>query len=318
MTSKEPIKHHYIPQFILKNFCFDENRSQLFYFNKKDSKIVKRKIKETFMVKNLYRDDINNPDEPTKIEKDLARFESEISKIITERFLKKDEIIITLEEDEKIKLFFAIMAFRSKITSNKFGTGASDECKEFYSVYQKNGDLSDFWKRNLGNVINCRSLKEICNHKGIDKPIKIFFQRDMFGYFGLYFVVAERRGTTDFIISDAYPTIISGVSDRGIQLHMYYIFPISPNRIILLAANGVQGASRKLTVFSSEVLKKPKWNPYNNSLTFRVKKVYENEVKYVNSVLINEAYEGFVFRDKSRIAISVETSKNEGELKSWN
>ena len=28
----EPIRHHYIPQFILKNFCFEERR--LYYFDK--------------------------------------------------------------------------------------------------------------------------------------------------------------------------------------------------------------------------------------------------------------------------------------------
>ncbi|MDE6214718.1 MAG: DUF4238 domain-containing protein, partial [Lachnospiraceae bacterium] len=36
--NKEPIRHHYIPQFILRNFCFDEE-NRLYYFNKKTSEI---------------------------------------------------------------------------------------------------------------------------------------------------------------------------------------------------------------------------------------------------------------------------------------
>lgn len=213
--NKEPIRHHYIPQFILRNFCFDENRKHIYYFDKKTAKISQRKIEEVFMVRNLYRDGINNPDEPVKIENDLARFEGEVSKIITGKFLKEDEIELSFEEDDKLKLFFAIMGFRSKITSDKLGEKASNEMKRFYSMYQSDENLSDFWKRNLGYLVNCRSLRDVLNHKEIDEPIKIFFRRDTFGIFGLYFIVAEKRGPFDFIISDVYPTVITGVTDMG-------------------------------------------------------------------------------------------------------
>ena len=299
--NKEPVRHHYIPQFILRNFCFDD-RSHLFYYDKKTSEISERKTKEIFMARNLYRDDINNIENPTKIETDMARFESEVAKIIAERFLNENEIPITRDEDEKLKLFFAIMAFRSKITSDKFGIGASDESKAFYSMYQKNGDLTDFWRRNLGHLVNCRSLREVLSHKEIDDPIKIFFIRDTNGYFGLYFIVAERRGHIDFIISDVYPTLVYGVMDGGMELPMYSIFPISPDRVILLAANGVEGAPRSVAVLREEILKKPKLNSDKRIIKIHVKKMYENEVRYVNSVLIKEACEGFAFSNKDRIS----------------
>lgn len=300
---KEPIRHHYIPQFILRNFCFDDNRTRLLYYDKKSSKISARQTREIFMARNLYRDNINSPNEPMRIEKDMARFESEISQIITKKFLNKGEILISLDEDEKLKVFFAIMAFRLKITSSKFGAEASEDSKSFYSVYQKNGDLSDFWKRNLGYLVNCRSLKEILNHKKIDDPIKIFFHRDISGLFGLYFIVAERRGPLDFIISDSYPTVITGITDKGLELCIYSVFPISPDRIILLTANGAESAPKKVATFSNDILRKPKLNPDRKSITIRTKKIYENEVRYINSVLMKEAHEGFAFRNKDRIEI---------------
>lgn len=135
MISKEPIRHHYIPQFILRNFCFDEDRHQLFYFDKKTSTLSIKQTRDIFMVKNLYRDEINNSNDIMKIEKDMAQFESEAAKIITGRFLKEDEISISLEEDERLKLFFAIMGFRSKLTSKTFSAETSDENKVFYSTY---------------------------------------------------------------------------------------------------------------------------------------------------------------------------------------
>lgn len=298
--NKEAVRHHYIPQFILRNFCFDD-KNRLYFYDKKTSKIIIRKTKEIFMIRNLYRDDINSIDNPTKIEKDLARFESEVAQIITERFLNENQISITLDEDEKLKIFFAIMAFRSKITSDNFGIGATNESKTFYSVYQKNGDLSDFWKRNLRILVNCRSLKEVLNHKEIDNPIKMFLLRDTLGYSGLYFIVAERRGHIDFIVSDVYPTLIYGETDAGVELPMYSICPISPDRIILLAANGVEGAPKSVAIFSDEFLKKPKLSPNKKVLTIHVKKMYENEVKYVNSMIIRAAYEGYVIKSRDRI-----------------
>lgn len=269
--NKGPVRHHYIPQFILRNFCFDD-RTHLFYYDKKTLETSKRKTKEIFMVRNLYRDDINNIENPTKIESDMARFESEVAQIIAKKFLDGNEISITLDEDGKLKLFFAIMAFRSKTTSDKFGSGTSDENKTFYSMYQKNGDLSDFWKRNLGNLVNCRSLEEVLRNKEIDDPIKLFFIRDTLGYFGLYFIVAERRGHIDFIISDVYPTIVYGVMDGGLELPMYSIFPISPDRVVLLVANGVEGAPRNVAVLSDEILKKPRLSTNKRVIKMHVKK----------------------------------------------
>lgn len=297
--NKEPVKHHYIPQFLLRNFCFDD-RGHLFYYDKKTSEISKRKTKEIFMVSNLYRDEINNTQNPTKIETDMARFESEVAHIITERFLNEDEISITLDEDEKLKLFFAIMAFRLKITSDNFGRGLSDESKAFYSMYQKDGDLNDFWKRNLGYLVNCRSIGEVLSNKEIDDPIKVFFRRDTIGSFGLYFIVAERRGPIDFVISDVYPTLVYGVTDGGMELLLYSILPISPDRVILLASNGVEGSPKSVAVFSDEILKQPKLNPNKKIIKIHVKKIYEKEVRYINSILIKEAYEGCAFRNKDR------------------
>lgn len=299
--NKEPVRHHYIPQFILRNICFND-RGELFYFDKKSSQTSIKKTRDVFMVRNLYRDEINNPGEPTKIEKDMARFEGEVSQIITGKFLSKDEISITLEEDEKLKIFFAVMSFRSRITSDRFGAGVSEDNKAFYSAYQEDGDLSSFWKRNLGNLVNCRSLKEVWEHKEIDDPIKIFLQRDTRGCFGSYFVVAERRGSIDFIIGDAYLTIVNGVTDWNLKLTLYSIFPISPDRVILLTANGVCGAPKKVAIFSNEVLRKPKLNSDRKSITIRTRKMYENEMECVNSMLMDEAQEGISFRDKDRVS----------------
>lgn len=298
--NKEPIRHHYIPQFILKNFCFND-RGQLFYYNKKTSQTSIKNTREIFMSNHLYRDEKNSVANPTKIESDLAVFECEVSKIIKDKFLSMDEILLSCEEDEKLKLFFAIMGFRSKNASNIFGLKATSDSKKFYSMYQKDGDLTDFWKRNLGFLANCRSLDDVLSHDDIDEPIKLFMRRDVFGLLGQYFIVGERKGKEKFLISDTYPTVNTGYNGL-LPIHLYSFFPISPDRIILLASYGVQSTPRDFVFFRDCILNIPQIDPDKKTISIRVKKLYDEEVRYVNSSLLNAAFDGCAFKDREDIA----------------
>ena len=292
---KEPIRHHYIPQFILRNFCFNDN-NDLYYYDKESQETTIRNTRDVFMEKNLYRDEINHSDNPTKVEKDLARFENEISQIINGRFLNDKEITLTFDEEERLRIFFAIMGFRSKNASNIFSQNASRQDKEFYSYFQGNDNLQDFWKRNLGYIINCRTVEEILNHENIDIPIKIFFQRDTLGFFGMYFVVVERKENEDFIIGDAYPVIENGLLDNGFRLQIYSIFPTSPSRAILLVSNGAEATPRDVIYLRRGVFTKPKIDNDNKTFTIRVKGLYNEEVRHLNSIVVKNAQEGIVFQ----------------------
>lgn len=295
--NKEPIRHHYIPQFILRNFCFNDN-NELYYYEKESQETTIRNTRDVFMEKNLYRDEINHSDNPTKVEKDLARFENEISQIINGRFLNDKEITLTFDEEERLRIFFAIMGFRSKNASNIFSQNARRQDKEFYSYFQGNDNLQDFWKRNLGYIINCRTVEEILNHEKIDIPIKIFFQRDTLGFFGMYFVVVERKENEDFIIGDAYPVIENGLLDNGFRLQIYSIFPISPSRVILLVSNGAEATPRDVIYLRRGVFTKPKIDNDNMTFTIRVKGLYNDEVRHLNSIVVKNAQEGIAFQEK--------------------
>ena len=154
---KEPIRHHYIPQFILRNFCFDNN-GNTFYKDVKSKKESVKQIRDIFMEKNLYRDTKNN-DDPVKIEKDFALYENEVACIVKEKFLKSEEFPLTHSENEKLKLFFALMSFRSKFTHEFFKKKLSKESKHFYKKWQDDLNFEDYWKRNLGELVKCRSLQ---------------------------------------------------------------------------------------------------------------------------------------------------------------
>ena len=283
----EPIRHHYIPQFILKNFCFEERR--LYYFDKQTSRVSTQDTRDVFMARNLYRDEINCEADPVKIEKDLAEYEREIAQIIRERFLDGREIFITPQEDAKLKLFFAIMGFRSLNAKNSFDNTYSQHTKTYWKSYQPDGNTLDFWKRNLGYIVQCRSFEEVCNHPYIDDPIKVFSHRDTVGYFGKYIAIAEANMPNAFLIGDTYPVAVNGVLPNGLPLPLYDIFPISPHRVLLLASNGVQGTPREVLFLREFLFQPPKYDESANLLRIRVKKLSTDEVQYLNKEVVKSA-----------------------------
>lgn len=289
----EPIRHHYIPQFILKNFCFEDRR--LHYFDKQTGCISVKDTRDIFMVRNLYRDEINYATDPVKIEKDLADYEREVAPIIKERFLTEREIFLTKEEDAKLHLFFAIMGFRSLNARLCFGEKVSKHSRAFYKRYQPDGNILDLWKRNLGHIVQCRSFEEVWNHPHIDEPMKLFFRRDTIGYFGKYIAVVEANNENAFVIGDAYPVVIQGVLPNGLPLIMYEIFPISSNRMLFMANNGVQGTPKGVLVLREFLFQPPKYIEETNMLRIRVRKLCTDEIQHINREVAKNASQGFAF-----------------------
>ena len=297
MVPNEPVRHHYIPQFLLRNFSCDQGR-HLHYFSKIDGKDQIREIRETFMERNLYRDNINYPELPTQIEHDLARYEHEVSTLLCTHFMDGRAINITLEEHERLILFFAVMGFRSLGTEKQFAETMSRTGKKFYRRYQYNRDYIDLWKRNLGYIVNCRSMAEIAAHPDIDEPFKLFFFRDTVGITGKYLVVAERKGLVSFVIGDTYPVLISGELPNGLELPVYSICPISPDRVILIVNNGADGEPDSVLNFRKIVLDPPILCGDSQTLKIVVKRLEDSEVNYFNSLLIKEASCGFAHRSE--------------------
>lgn len=286
-----PIRHHYIPQFILKAFCDEEG--YLNYYDISTRTITKKKPEKVFVTRNLYRDEINHSEEPTRIESDLAVFESEVAKLV-DKFRNDDEIYLSTQDEEKLKLFLAIMSFRGDRVKEYFSGTTSKEPKELYGQYQENGNYTDLWKRNLGAVVVCRSLKQVMSNPLIDEPIKAFMKRDVFGVDGQYFMLVERRGKEDFLISDCYPAVFEGVTDGGIKLPLYCVFPLSLKRVLFLVANGAENAPESVLGFEKSFFRKPKLSRDEKNRIIRVRKIYEPDVARINDVVFLNATKGIV------------------------
>lgn len=288
-----PIKHHYIPQFLIRPFC--NEHGTLLYYDLKTHKTTERKPEEIFMERYLYKDVVNNPDDPVLLEKEFSKLESEAARII-KKLSNEDDVVILCEEEEKLRIFLAIMGLRSKRALDQFW---DEDSFDYYVKYQQNGDFSDFWKRNLEGILKCSSIKEIINSPEIDQPIKLFMFRDLVGLTGIYTMLVERRGNEDFLLSDCYPLVIEGSSENGLKFQEYMIFPISPKRAIMLVANGIQYVSKAASGFDGEFFKRPILSRDGKNLRIRINKIYEKDVHWINDLILDNACEGVVIQSEN-------------------
>ena len=288
---KEPIRHHYIPQFILRNFACDNDRNFACYYDKESQSVSEREIREVFMERNFYRDEINCKDKPVQIEHDLSVYEREVAELIKAKFLDKRKIELTKEEDSKLKLFFAIMSFRNINAKEQFSNKLSQESKDFYKCFQENEDFEDFWKRNLGHLVKCRSIQDVESNPEVDPPIKDFMWRDTYGLLGRYVIIVESRAGENFILGDCYPLIIFG---HRRLLPLYDISPISPNRAIIFANTEAVAEARDVLMLRPGLFDLPEINE-NGNCTIVTKRLLLEEVQFINREIEKNSHTGFIF-----------------------
>jgi len=320
MNNQEAKRHHYIPQFILKKF-YDENE-KVKYYNIETKELDSKITKNIFMNMHMYRDEINHKDNPTIIESTLAKFESEIAELFKDKFYNSDEIRINRAELEKIRIFLGLLSFRSDYRLDQYKNKTFDEqTLKILSNYIKNDDYEDLWKREICELAKMRSFDEIKNNNLIDPIIKSDFNQLLSGY---YMSIVDARGG-EFLITDVYPTLEICPLVNGVNINLHYFYPISPNRMIVLNhimfkkdlnnnvdSNSLLKQIKKISEIGGNTLKQPKQQLsykglYNvdDIFIYNPQKIYKNELYYINSLFLNEARIGILFKNSDKIIDSI-------------
>ena len=322
--TKEPIKHHYIPQFILKSFL---NEDGLFYYWDNENKfLAKRNTKGVFMNKSMYRSEDINCDNPVEVENNLSKFEQEIAPLF-KRLCNLNEVVLTRKELEAMRIFLSLLSFRSDLRMKQYKEKRfTESTEELLNEYRGEQDFELFWKKEINILAKCRSFKEVVSVEGVDPIIKLDFSNDLKGY---YMTLIEARGQ-EFIISDVYPTLEVFPVSPTINIHLHAFYPISPTRAILLnnicfkkQSNGESdplfGPMIALSKIKGDMLREPKpsytvcygaFMP-EDKFTYRPVKIYENDVVYINMLFLNETRTGFAFREIDKIKSSVKKYNSE-------
>lgn len=325
MVKQEARKHHYIPRFILKNFN-DEN-GQVNYWNIEKNRLEKRNIKSVFMNLDMYRDESLNEENPTQIESKFSVFECEIADLIAKKILNKSEIVLDRRELEKLRIFTSLLSFRSNSRMVQYKNNDFNESTRVTLLqYQPDGNFEELWKRELDVIATCRSYEEIEKSEVIDPIIKLDFMNDLTSF---YMTFIDARGG-EFILSDIYPTL--EIFPAGIaNIHMHYLFPLSPTRILLLnhimfmkenIGDPLLDGMVRLSQIKGDAIVPPK-NRYksygsmspDDEYIYKVRKIYANDVQYINALILNETMVGVIFKDKNRVVNSVKVFNQRGDTK---
>ncbi len=288
---KSYVRQHYIPQFILKNFCHDQRKDKVFFFEVGENEYSSEFVSNVFMEKCLY----STAENSVKIEESLARFEAEIAPIF--RKLSQDpEICLTFAEDERLRIFLSLLAFRAVNTRNQF-VNMSDFSKALYSGSPDNTGMRDLWLNNVHLLSQHRTIKEILTDPAVSSPLKNFIKQEFSTF---YMCLLERRGNVDFHISDCYPVVMNGevlLHGKVSNLPIYYFYPISDSRIIVLVTNCIENIPRSVAYLDfDKLLKGPKCSLDRTHLIFRPARVYSSEVEWINEMIIKNATVGTVVK----------------------
>lgn len=293
---KSHVRQHYIPQFILKNFCYDTNKEKVFLFEAGEDKYSSLYVSNVFMEKYLY----SKAEDELDIEESLAKFEADIAPIF-KKLNNETEIRLTLSEDERLRVFLSLLAFRATSTRDQF-ENMSELSKELYGRSMADKDMKDIWLQNVHLVSQCRSIKEVLSNPQISSPLKVFITNEFSAF---YMCVLERRGSVDFLISDCYPVVMNGegVLPNGIayNLPIYYFYPISDSRVIALVTNNIKYVPRSVANLDYvKILKGPKGTLDRTHLIFRPARLYSQDVEWINEMIIENAKIGTIVKDLER------------------
>lgn len=293
---KTHVRQHYIPQFILKNFSYDTNKEKVFFFGAGENEYSSLYVSNVFMEKYLY----SKAEDKLGIEESLAKFEADVAPIF-KKLNNDTEIRLSFSEDERLRVFLSLLAFRAAGTRDQF-ENMSEFSKELYGRSATDTDMKDIWLQNVHLVSQCRSIKEVLSNPQISSPLKVFIINEFSAF---YMCVLERRGSVDFLISDCYPVIMNGEgilpNGMSFNLPIYYFYPISDSRVIVLVTNNIKDVPRSVANLDyAKTLKDPKGSFDRMHLIFRPARLYSQDVEWINEMVVKNAKTGTIVKDLER------------------
>ena len=292
------VKQHYIPQFIIKNFCKTDKKT--YYYSVPNKCITQKFSNDIFEEEYLYEYKQDRKADVNKIELDLARFETDASNAI-KPFLTNYNVSISLKDSEMIKYFFLIMILRSKFMLSSYNKAILELNRQsFPDITEK--ELDEFYKKNLEKLVNCRTLMDIdetINTQFIQYAVKMLINKHL--------VLFECADKLEFVLGDAYP-IAFGQKIHPLDIFnqmslVSFIFPISYNRAIGLVDtyNEFHSALSQYKIRNKDWYDEPK--KFGTGILIQLKYLTDEDIAYINNSILKNSREGVCFRSERKCGL---------------
>lgn len=292
------VKQHYIPQFIIKNFCKSDEKT--YYYSISNKNATQKLPKEIFEENYLYEYSQDKKENINKIELDLAKFETDVSNAI-KPFLTNYSVSVSFEQAEMIKYFFLIMILRSKFMLSTYNKEILEfNQQKFPDITER--ELDEFYKSNLEKLVNCRTLMDI------DETINTqFIQYAATMLIGKHLVLFECGDKFEFVLGDAYPIALGQkITPLDIFNRMSLvslIFPISYNRAIGLVDtyDELHAMLRHFKIENKDWYDEPK--KFGTGMLIQLKYLTDEDVAYINKGILKNSREGLCFRSERKCGL---------------
>lgn len=222
MKSNKPVRQHYVPKFILKNFANTKNIISV--FDKKNSKTFNSNIDNVFVEKNFY-----TVNDKFNIEQYYAKEETYFSNIIQTILTKNTMSYLSDETKYDIMKFFIIQYFRTNKFRNLQEDILQNSLEKIFNICVENKipkQIEESIKIDIAKDFvkeeNFKVMKEI-----IEK-INILMQNKKF-----YLL---HNDSSSFFISDN-PIVMNNQQSNLLGFKVPYIeiyLPISPTLAIMI------------------------------------------------------------------------------------
>lgn len=237
MKHTKPKKHHYVPQFLLRNFCAGDNK-KIYVFDKKKINVFSSSTKNIAHENNFYNDDGMGYQESTELK--LGGIENQCAPII-ERIINEESLInINKLEQAMICLFVTVQLTRTKSTRD-FLSGMNKQIAEWMQMsgFDPNLDVDGFIDQSPQEIKES-SINILRTIPG--DLAKYLFDKE--------WALLKSPKNESFYLSDHpitmhnyYPRLgrgNHGLSLKGIEVH----FPITPSLCITFMCSRMIGEFR--------------------------------------------------------------------------
>lgn len=184
----------------------------------------------------------------------------------------------------------------------------------------RDNDYVDLWLREINAILDSKSYEDIGKNEEISRIIRQDIQTELNGF---YMTFIDTRGQ-DLILTDVYPTTEDYPMNRdwSVRLHLHSFFPITPSRLLILnhimfKPENKNSEFKNIINFSKikgnilvdpkPIYTKPGVYSKDDTYIYKVQKIYEKDVQYINHLYLNESKTGIAFCKKDRISSSIAT-----------
>lgn len=287
--------HHYIPQFILRNFAIDvhrakhsEKRAIKVYFISKNKTMI-RNIRRCYGITNMYKD-VNNKDDSMFIEKNLCKLEASVSKIIHRMKESVEQFTINKVELDELTRFLFIMYYRKNVQYSQYLAGNFDvNAKSDIEVYMKRkgfASYNDVWLYNINQVLIAEKNNEALF---IDKMYSLARKQYFMIRKSTMYIWKAEPGS-EFILTDNSFGIYDGFYP-SVNFHAFYV--ISPS-IVVVMYDSTSNGLLPLPKSSNKSMKCKN----NNKLIYNITTIPKIMVNLINLIALNEACESITYNNE--------------------